>query len=186
MNRKIKHIIALSLAVLLAVSAFGTVAVSAAGNNRHTSTDFAVYFENCKNWEQVWAYTWYENDITDAKGNVIGKEVIEVVPFPGVKLSEAGTTTFIDKVEYPSDTEHGIFEYKCDEVYDQVIEDKVYDRAFVIFNQGFEHGQQSSEIHIGKFFSDIHLVGLDKDNNATIAHYVSPEYIFLFDNKKTF
>ncbi len=185
MSRKIKRISALVMAVLMAAAVFGTVAVNAAGNNSHTSGDFAVYFENCKNWEQVWAYTWYENDITDANGKVIGKEVIEVTPFPGVELSKVGTTTLIDKVEYPNATEHEIYEYKCEEVYDQVIEDKIYDRAFVIFNQGFEHGQQSSATHIGKFFSDIHLVGLDKDNNAIVAHYVSPEYICLFDDKKS-
>lgn len=184
MDRKIKHIIALALAVLTVFAVFGTVAVSATDNNLK-SADFAVYFENQKNWNQVWAYTWMEKDIKDPVTNeVIGTEVSEVVPFPGVELSEVGTTTFIDKVEYPDATEHGIFEYKCEE-YKQVMEDKTYDRAFVIFNQGFEHGQQSSAIHIGKFFSDIHLVGLDKDNNATIAHFVSPEYIFLFDNKKS-
>ncbi|MBQ2825016.1 MAG: hypothetical protein IJF19_01965 [Clostridia bacterium] len=185
MSKKIKSISALVMAVLMVFTAYGTVAVSAAGNNSHTSADFAVYFENCKNWERVWAYTWYENDITDANGKVIGKEVIEVMPFPGVELSKVGKTTLIDKVEYPNATEHEIYEYKCEEVYDQVIEDKVYDRAFVIFNQGFEHGQQSSATHIGKFFSDIHLVGLDKDNNAIVAHYVSPEYICLFDDKKS-
>ena len=184
MNRTIRNIIAIVLA-LLSVASIGAIAVSATGNYYDPETDpaFAVYFEDCKNWNQVWAYTWMEKDIKNAKGDVIATEITEVAPFPGIELSEVGKTTLIDKVEYPDVTEHDIFEYKCGE-YRKGMENAEYDRAFVIFNQGFEHGQQSSAIHVGKFFCGIHLVELDKDNNATIAHAVSTEYICLFGRYK--
>ncbi len=181
MNRKIKHILAIALAVLMIVGAFGAFAVSAAAE----VPEFAVYFQNEKNWGKVSAYTYFEKDIKDPVTNeVIRTEITEVKPFPGVALEKVGTTTLIDKVQYPDVTEHDIYEYNCEE-YKKAMESGEYDRAFVIFNGGEEHAQQSSEIHLGKFFGGRHLVGLDNDNNATIAHFVSPEYINLFtENKK--
>ncbi len=145
------------MAVLMLAATLGTVAVSAATDN----SDFAVYFENEKNWNQVYAY-------------VYTKDGEENAPWPGVKLDKVGTTTLIDKVLYPNDTKHDIYEFECE---------KTTDEIYVIFNEGIAHGQQASAIHMGKFFGNIHLVGLDKDNNATIGHYVDEKYIQLTDDK---
>ncbi|MBQ7385688.1 MAG: hypothetical protein IJW04_04175 [Ruminococcus sp.] len=185
MSRKIKSVLATALLLLMAFAALGTVAVSAAGNYYDADKDpnFAVYFEDCKNWNQVWAYVWTETDIKDSEGNVIDTIVTEVAPFPGIQLEKAGTTTLIDKVEHPDATQFDIYEFRPGE-YKKGMEDGKYHRAFVIFNQGFEHGQQSSAVHIGKFFCGIHLVDLDKDNTTMVGHAISPEYIHLFNEKK--
>lgn len=186
MNTKIKHIMAMTMAVLMTVVAFGTVTVGATGNFYDPEEDpcYASYFADCKDWGQVWAYTWMENDIIDpVTKEVIGKEITELAPFPGVEFTKAGTTTCIDKVEYPDSTEQDIYEYNS-AADKKVWENGGYDRGFVIFNQGTEHGQQTSAIHVGKFYGGITLVSLDKDNNAMEAHFISPEYIHLFDEKK--
>lgn len=183
MNRTIKTILVMALAVIM-TAALGTVAVGATGNYYNPDQDpaFAVYFEDCKNWGDVWAYVWMENDIKDAEGNVIGKEIEEVTSWPGVQLEKVGTTNHIDKVEHPGATQFDIFEFRPGE-FKVGMENGEYHRAFVIFNQGFEHGQQTTPLHIGKFFCGIHLVDLDKDNNAIVGHSISPEYIHLYKEK---
>lgn len=151
MKKSIKHIIAVAMAVLMTVATFGTVAVSAADN---TNPDFAVYFENEKNWKDVYAYVW--NPETGE----------ENAPWPGVKLELVGTTNFGTMGRSANE----IYEFECDNT--QALR--------VIFNEGFDHGQESSSIDIRTFFGSICLVGLDKDNNATIGHFIGKEYINLF------
>ena len=185
MSRLFKRILAMTLVALMAV-ALGTVAVGATGNYYNPDNDpaFAVYFEDCKNWGEVWAYVWTETDTIDpVTKKVVSTEVKEVTAWPGVKLDKVGTTNLIDKVEHPDATQFDIFEFRPGE-YKMGMENGEYHKAFVIFNQGFDHGQQTTPLHIGKFFCGIHLVDLDKDNNPMVSHSVSPEYIHLFKDEK--
>lgn len=143
MTKRIKYILAMAMAVLMTVATFGTVAVSAAAEETQ-NTNRVIYFENTKNWDKVYAYTWPEEGTAD-------------VAFPGTEAKMVG------KVVRDGQT-YEVFAYVLDA-----------DDDYIVFNEGFEHGQQSSDIKLAYHqWGDKLIVELDKDNKAIIGHYFNP------------
>ena len=61
---------------------------------------------------------------------------------------------------------------KPHDVYKVVVNDK--DQG-IIFNEGFEHGQQSSDISLQYKWGGANSISLDKDNKAEIGHFFDAE-----------
>ena len=109
-----------------------------------------VYFINNKDWKNVYAYTWEKNGstVTERKG-----------AFPGTQeLQKVGTTYTLDG--------------KPHDVYKVDINSK--DQG-ILFNEGFEHGQQSSDVSLQYKWGGANAISLDKDNKALVAHFFDAE-----------
>ena len=115
-----------------------------------TASANEYYFINNKDWDNVYAYTWEKNGSTviERKGAFQGTQELEKV----------GTTYTLDG--------------KPHDVYKVVVNDK--DQG-IIFNEGFEHGQQSSDISLQYKWGGANSISLDKDNKAEIGHFFDAE-----------
>ena len=118
-----------------------SVATSAAEYDEYTRT---IYFINNKEWDSVSAYTW-----SDENG--------EEVAFPGVKIEKVGTTDM--RSDILTDT-YDVYAINVDKNDD-----------YVIFNEGFEHGQQSTTVDLRYPWGGVNIIYLDKDNNAIVGHF---------------
>ncbi len=108
------------------------------------------YFINNKDWDNVYAYTWEKN----------GSTVIERKgAFPGTQeIEKVGTTYILDG--------------KPHDVYKVVVNDK--DQG-ILFNEGFEHGQQSSDVSLQYKWGGANAISLDENNNALISRFFDAE-----------
>lgn len=149
MGNNITKIISVALIVVMALSALGCVMVGAEGYDEYTRT---IYFFNCKDWDEVYAYIWSDSGESE-------------MTFPGIKLEKVGTTDMIDRTIY------------ADEQFDVYALDLKSGDDYVIFSEGFEHGQQSSTVITKYPWGGINFVSLDLNNVAMVGHFLHPDRI---------
>ena len=140
MKTILKSTLIFTLVAVMMFSAL-SVASSAAEYDEYTRT---IYFINNKEWGNVNAYTWSEEN---------GAETA----FPGVEIEKVGTTDI--RSDILTDT-YDVYALEVDKNDD-----------YVIFNQGFEHGQQSSKVDLRYPWGGVNIIYLDKDNNAIVGHF---------------
>lgn len=112
-----------------------------------------LYFINNKDWENVYAYTYSEEGVAPAT-------------FPGDKLEPVGHINVWN---------NEIRDYELKEVY--LVENLGDDDDFIIFSEGFNHGQQSNDISIKYKWGGYNVVDLDANNKGLIGHFFNPDEI---------
>ena len=73
--------------------------------------------------------------------------------FPGVAIDKVGTTDLLTQT-------YDVYAVKVDKNDD-----------YVIFNQGFEHGQQSTTVDLRYPWGGVNIIYLDQNNNAMVSHF---------------
>ena len=121
--------------------------------NENTATyDYysKLFFINTKDWENVYAYTWSEEGVAPAS-------------FPGEELELIGHLRVWN---------NDIRDYEIKEVY--ILENLGDEDDFVVFSEGFDHGQQSNDVCIKYKWGGYNEVRLDENNKGLIGHYFNP------------
>ncbi len=77
----------------------------------------------------------------------------EEVAFPGVKIDKVGTTDLLTQT-------YDVYAVNVDKNDD-----------YVIFNQGFKHGQQSTTVDLRYPWGGVNIIYLDQNNNAMVSHF---------------
>ncbi len=75
------------------------------------------------------------------------------VAFPGVKIDKVGTTDLLTQT-------YDVYAVQVDKNDD-----------FIVFNQGFEHGQQSTDIDLRYPWGGVNIIYLDQNNKAMVSHF---------------
>ncbi len=112
-----------------------------------------LYFINNKDWEDVYAYTYSE-------------EGVEKASFPGEKLEPIGHINV-----WNNETR----EYELKEVY--LVENLGDEDDYIIFSEGFDHGQESKPIFIKYKWGGYNVTSLDENNYGAIGHFFNPDDI---------
>lgn len=122
-----------------------------------------LYFINNKNWENVYAYTY---KYIDEKGPKDESNVLKDKDFPGEKLESVG------KIKWWNEETRS---YEMKDVYE--VNDLGADDDYIIFSQGFDHGQESKPILIKYKWGGYNVVSLDANNIGTLGHFFNPNDI---------
>ena len=158
MKKIIMHIVSLALVALMAVPVFGCVMASAASEETAT-TNKVIYFEDTKNWGKAFAYTWEVEEVEGADGQITEVAVAKTA-FPGTEMRMVGKV-------YRDGEYRNVFSCVIDE-----------DADFIIFSQGFEHGQQSAAVNLTENnWGGNLIVSLDVNNNALVGHFFEPSML---------
>lgn len=112
-----------------------------------------LYFINSKNWDDVYAYTYSEEGVAETS-------------FPGEKLEPIG---------YLNVWNNEIREYELKEVY--LVENLGDDDDYIIFSEGYDHGQESKPVLIKYKWGGYNIVELDVNNFGTLGHFFNPDDI---------
>ena len=112
-----------------------------------------LYFINNKDWEDVYAYTYSEEGVAEAS-------------FPGEELELIGHIKVWN---------NDIRDYELKEVY--LVEDLGDEDDFIIFSEGYDHGQQSNDISIKYKWGGYNVIDLDVNNKGLIGHFFNPNEI---------
>ena len=150
MNKFTKRILSLALVAMMMVTLVGSFSVSAAETEDGTRT---IYFLNNKGWEDVYAYTYSEEGVAE-------------VSFPGEELELIGHIKVWN---------NDIRDYELKEVY--LVEDLGDEDDFIIFSEGYDHGQQSNDISIKYKWGGYNVIDLDVNNTGLIGHFFNPNEI---------
>lgn len=143
---------ATALSSLMAISTVGAVSASAAVPTT-TDTSRTIYFINNKGWDTVFDYTW-------------GTGVKEVA-FPGTEMNEVGTTDVLKGYTTDKDNENTF------EVYSATVNAD----SKILFDEGTEHGQQSTDLDLSK--TSANCFYLDSNNKIqVISNFQTDEIDF--------
>lgn len=120
-----------------------------------------IYFQNTKDWEDVYAYTVVY--AMDAEGKYLKDEngkniVVEETngAWPGKKLDEVIGSGY----DYFDGKNHNVYPVSVHE-----------GDSIVVFSEGKDHGQQSSDVNIQYIWGGANLISLDQNNVGSLGHF---------------
>ncbi len=152
MSKIFKHVLSLTMAVLMMVPVVGSFAVNAAETQTETTQKetTTIYLLNNQQWATVNAYTWSDGNTHKAA-------------FPGVKLDPVGT------IDYMYDGIYDVYALEVDE-----------DDDYVIFSYGSVPGIQSTPVDLRNMWGGYNIISLDENNTAVVGHFFDPSTITEF------